>query len=214
MNWQQQILEWLPFVPAFLLAISVHESAHAWMALKRGDNTAAQRGRISLYPPRHIDFFGSIVLPILSKAALGFFYGYAKPTPVDPAKLRRPKADFSLVALAGPLANLGLALLSAVAGRMLLPWVAQARPLLVLLEASVELNLCLGVLNLCPLPGFDGMKALYVLLPDSWCWRLNRAERWGMIFLLLASALGALGWIMVLVGASLSLLGRVVGFPL
>jgi Zn-dependent protease len=214
-NWQDAMLSWLPWVPAFLLSISVHESAHAWMAMARGDNTAASRGRISLYPPRHVDLFGTILLPILSGyvSNMQVIYGFAKPTPVDPAKLKRPKADFSLVAAAGPISNLILALLSALLGRLLLPFAESMQGLLLVLKASVEINLILGMINLLPLPGFDGMKILYVLLPDTWCWRISRAERWGLFLLFFASYWGIFNWIWIAQKLSLNFVAQWVGFP-
>jgi Zn-dependent protease len=213
LNLGQLMAVLLPYVPAFLLAISVHESAHAWVARRCGDSTAADQGRISLYPPRHVDPFGTILLPVLSLWLLGFFFGYAKPTPVNPARLRRPKRDFSWVALAGPLSNFLLALLSALAGRLALSAGADSAALISVLSASVTLNLVLGLLNLMPVPGFDGIKALYVLLPDSWCWRLNRADRSSILILALLSVFGAFSWLVPAVRALSMLSGQWLGFP-
>lgn len=210
---QQVIISVLPYVPAFLLAISVHESAHAWMARRCGDDTAAAQGRISLYPPRHIDPFGTLLLPILSFWLMNFIFGYAKPTPVDPGKLRRPKADFSLVALAGPVSNFLLAILSAMAGRALLAAGIDSAVLQSVCVASVILNVVLGLINLLPLPGFDGIKALYYFLPDEWCWRLNRADRSSVLVLALLSLLGGFAWLGIVVDALVRLSSRVLGFP-
>ena len=213
MNWQAKLLNLLPLLPAFLLAFSVHESAHGLAALWLGDPSAKKQGRISLYPPRHFDLFGSLILPLLSLPLLQVFYGYGRPAPVDPGRLRRPKPDFSLVALAGPLSNFVLALASAGLGRLLMPWASVLGPLLVVCEASVELNLILGAISLLPLPGFDGMKALYFALPDEWCWRLNRAERWGLLYLAALSAFGGLAWLATFSDFSVHLIGRIAGFP-
>lgn len=111
---------------------------------------------------------------------------YAKPTPVDPARLKKPQRDFSLVAVAGPLGNLaaalGLALVGAVAFRYFGAESSEAR---LLVGAGIECNLALAWLNLMPLPGFDGLKALYAFLPGEWCWRLHRAERFHLYLLVL-----------------------------
>jgi Zn-dependent protease len=214
MNLEHGLRTWLPYVPAFLLSLSVHESAHALVAKLCGDDTAARQGRISLYPPRHMEIFGTLILPILSVVSLGMFYGYAKPTPVNPERLRQPKRDFSLVALAGPGSNFALALLSALAGRALLPFAPSAGPLIVVCSASVELNLLLGLINILPLPGFDGLKALYVFFPDNWGYRLNQMDRGSILILLLVSMVGGLAWLGMLLEILLHLSNSWLGFPL
>jgi len=214
MNWQAALQAALPFVPAFLLSISVHESAHALAALRLGDDTASRLGRISLYPPRHMELFGTVILPVISLWGLGIIYGYAKPTPVDPGKLGSPKRDFSLVALAGPLSNFLLALLSALAGRALMnaPGAA-SQALQAFCAASLTLNVLLGLVNALPLPGFDGIKTLYVFLPDAWCWRISRAERLAVFYLALLSLVGATGWLWNLARILLGLVSALTGFP-
>jgi Zn-dependent protease len=213
MNWDAPWALWLPYVPAFLLAISVHESAHALAAKWLGDDTASRLGRISLYPPRHIDPFGTLVLPLISAWLLGLVFGYAKPTPVDPGKLRRPKADFSMVALAGPLSNLALALLSALAGKALLLLGVQDPLALAFCSASLTLNVILALVNLLPLPGFDGIKALYVFLPDAWCWKLSQADRYGILYLALIGALGGFGWLSLAIRWTLGLFSGLLELP-
>ncbi len=183
-------------IPLLLLAVSAHEAAHAWAALRCGDDTAARLGRISLYPPRHIDLLGSLALPLITLALTHgtAAYGYAKPTPVDPARLRSPKRDYSLVAVAGPLSNLLLAL--ALAGAS---WSSRALGLEMpavqsILGWGIAINVMLGAFNLLPLPGFDGMKTLYFFLPDAWCWRLNRAQPFFFLTLMLIFWLGLFDW--------------------
>lgn len=193
-------------LPLLLLALSVHESAHAWVALKLGDSTAAEQGRISLYPPRHLDMMGSLLLPLftlwISKG--GFAYGYARPTPVDPSRLLKPKRDYSLVALGGPVSNLGLALIFAAAARLTAGLGVPAFG--DVLGWGITLNVLLGCINLLPMPGFDGIKALYVFLPDSWCWRLNRAEPFFFMVLLLGLYLHLLDWVFVPINVMVLLL--------
>jgi Zn-dependent protease len=205
-------------LPLLLLAVSVHESAHALAASKLGDSTAAEQGRISLYPPRHMDLVGSLLLPLLMLwVSQGLAYGYAKPTPVDPGRLRSPKRDYSLVALAGPLSNLGLALACALLAKALSAWAGLSAASGMILGWGISLNVLLGFFNLLPLPGFDGVKALYVFLPDAWCWRLNRPSWTFFLVLILAFYLHLLEWVFIPAGALIQLLclwsGAALPFP-
>ncbi len=177
-------------LPVLLLAVSVHESAHAWAAYKLGDDTAQKLGRISLYPPRHLDWVGSLLVPVLTALSGWFVFGWAKPTPVDPSKLRHPKRGFSLVAAAGPASNLLLAFGVACLARFAIRAFGTQGLLIDLCVTTIQINLMLGLINLLPLPGFDGMKALYAFLPDEWCWRLSRAESFFVMFLILAYYVG------------------------
>jgi Zn-dependent protease len=177
-----------------ILAVCAHEAGHAWAALKRGDPTAAERGRISLLPFTHFDWVGCVLLPVLLVwSQAGLVFGYAKPTPVDPGRLKRPKADFSLVALAGPAANLVLALGLGALGALGFRGLGLVSPEAgLLVGAAISINITLACVNLLPLPGFDGLKALYAFLPDEWCWRLQRGERYFLVILLVAAWFNAL----------------------
>ena len=169
-----------------ILAITLHEAAHGFVARHFGDDTAARAGRVTLNPLKHIDLFGTILLPaflILSKA--GFVFGYAKPVPVNFSALRHPKRDMIWVAAAGPGMNIFLAALSAgllvIArrGGMTVPtWLSMA------LAYSIEINLVLAVLNLWPIPPLDGSKIAVGLLPPVLALPLWRLSRYGMLFLL------------------------------
>jgi len=177
-----------------ILAVSVHEAGHAWAALQRGDPTAADKGRLSWLPFSHFDLVGCLLLPaLLVWAHAGFIMGYGKPTPVDPGRLKRPKADFSLVSLAGPGANLAAALSLALIGALAFHGLKLDNPpAALLLGSAIAINVTLACVNLLPLPGFDGLKALYAFLPDEWCWRLQRGERFFLTVMLLAAWFGAL----------------------
>ena len=185
----------LLYLPLLLLAVSAHEAAHALAARWRGDDTAERMGRLTLMPFPHVDLWGTILLPgLLVLMQSSFLVAYAKPTPVDPGRLRNPKADFSLVALAGPLGNLALALALALLGGALFAGLGVESPEAhLIVAAGIFLNVLLACLNLLPLPGFDGMKALYVFLPDRWCWRLQQAEPYFMVVLVLAAFTQVLG---------------------
>jgi Zn-dependent protease len=182
------------YLPVLMLALSAHEAAHAWAASVRGDRTALDQGRLSLLPWVHVDLVGSLLIPgMLFALNAPYMVGYAKPTPVNPGLLKSPKRDFSLVALAGPGGNLALALafagLGALAFRGLGVESQEAR---VLVAAGIVTNALLCWINLLPLPGFDGLKALYVFMPDEWCWRLQRVDRLFFPFLIVAAAVGVL----------------------
>jgi Zn-dependent protease len=169
-----------------IIAITLHEAAHGFVARHFGDDTAAKAGRVTLNPLKHIDPFGTIILPailLLSKA--GFVFGYAKPVPVNFAALRHPRRDMIWVAVAGPGMNILLALISVLLLGIVLHFDARAPHWLPsLLWSSVEINLVLAVLNLWPIPPLDGSRVAVGLLPPALALPLWRASRYGMIFIL------------------------------
>jgi Zn-dependent protease len=185
-----------------IIAITLHEAAHGFVARYFGDDTAANAGRVTLNPLKHIDLFGTILLPaILLLTKAGFLFGWAKPVPVDFSALRHPKRDMIWVAAAGPAMNILLAATSVV----LLAFALQAgtaapRWLPAFFWSSIEINLVLAVLNLWPIPPLDGSKIAVGLLPPALALPLWRASRYGMLFLLgiffLAPLLGidVFGW--------------------
>jgi Zn-dependent protease len=173
---QQAIL----FVPPFLLAISFHESAHAYVAYRLGDPTARDMGRITLNPLPHIDLFGFIALFLVH-------FGWAKPVPVNSANLQNPIKDNLWISLAGPTSNLLLAIVSAVFFRMLAPFLAHSSGglfVLQMIEISVILNIVLMVFNLFPLPPLDGFHILEGLVPYETYVRLQRFQAAGPMILL------------------------------
>lgn len=191
-----------------LLAITLHEAAHGYVARHFGDPTAAEAGRITLNPFRHIDPVGTILVPagILGLSILfgssGMLFGWAKPVPVDFSRLRNPKADMLWVAAAGPFMNLVMALGWAV----LLKLVVSAEPgaytdaLMHMSIAGITINAILMFLNLLPLPPLDGGRIAVSLLPDRLAWNFARIEPYGMPILLIAlfsGILGAILWPMI-----------------
>lgn len=187
------------WVVPVLIAVTFHEAAHGYVAWKLGDDTARRLGRVSFNPFRHVDPFGTVVLPALLLFLSGgrMMFGYAKPVPVDFSRLDRPRRDMILVALAGPAANLALAFVSALLLHVLEPF---PREVGVWLEESLRrsllLNLVLAVFNMLPLPPLDGGRVAVGLLPRVLALPLARLERWGMpILILLLLALPPLsGW--------------------
>ena len=163
-------------------AITLHEAAHGWVAWKLGDDTAKRAGRVSFNPARHIDTFGTIVLPgILLVMQAPFLFGYAKPVPVDFSRLRRPRRDMIWVAAAGPGINLAMAYLAALLMYLTVLFPDVARPWLFQnLKNALLLNVVLAVFNLLPLPPLDGSRMVLGLLPGWLAVRYARLERYGM----------------------------------
>jgi len=168
------------FVPPFLLAISFHESAHAYVAYKFGDPTAKDLGRITLNPLPHIDIFGFIVLFIAH-------FGWAKPVPVNPYNLKNPIKDNLWIALAGPASNLILAIVSAVIFRLAGPFLFGTNTgmfFLQMLQLSVALNIVLMVFNLFPIPPLDGFHVLEGLVSTEMYVRLQTVNQFGPMILI------------------------------
>lgn len=155
-------------IPVLIVSIIVHEVSHGWAALFLGDRTALDAGRLTLNPIAHIDPVGSIVLPLLT-AWSGFFFGYAKPVPYNPANLSNKKWGEAIVAFAGPASNFVIAIIFALVVRL---FAAQGMPIDSLaVQASafvVIANLFLGLLNLIPIAPLDGSKILFSVLPYKW----------------------------------------------
>lgn len=181
-----------------LFAITLHEAAHGYVARYFGDMTAYQQGRISLNPLRHIDPFGTIILPLLSLALGGILFGWAKPVPVNFAALRNPKKNMLWVALAGPASNLLMAFAWALFYKLaqMNPESYFANPLMEMSQVGININAVLMMLNLLPLPPLDGGRVAVSLLPPRQAFQLARVEPYGMFILIFLAFTSVLGWIL------------------
>ena len=178
-----------------VFSVIIHEVSHGFVADRLGDPTARLLGRLTLNPVKHIDPFGSIILPLLlSLVPGGFVFGWAKPVPYNPLNLKRPERDAALIAAAGPLSNLFIALVFGLLVRLGvglgIPGVSGA--LFVNLAALVVLvNVSLAIFNLVPIPPLDGSKILAVFLPRTAAPAWMALERYGFFILIFYIALGA-----------------------
>lgn len=191
------------FALPVVFAITLHEAAHGYVARLFGDPTATLAGRVTLNPVKHIDPIGTIAVPLgillMSKLFGGppLLFGWAKPVPVDFGRLRKPKHDMRWVALAGPAANLLMAILWAMSLKFFLEsgigrdsfWFQMA-------VIGININLVLMALNLFPLLPLDGGRILYSLLPHQMAWQYGRLEPYGMMILILLLVTGSL-WVLI-----------------
>lgn len=176
--------------PVVLIAVLIpsvilHEVMHGFVALRFGDDTAKRAGRLTLNPVAHIDPFGTIILPALLAIAGGGVFGYAKPVPVRPSQMRRPRDHGLVTSLAGPATNVVLAVLAALALRAVLgsdPAVSQPSQLVVeVLVATGLVNVVLAAFNLIPVPPLDGSAMVERVLPESWLPRWHQLRGYSMI---------------------------------
>jgi len=189
------ITQLIILAPPLLLALTVHEFAHGYVAYRLGDPTAKNLGRLTLNPLKHLDPIGTIAFFFIK-------FGWAKPVPVNPSYFKNPKKDMLWVALAGPATNLGLAVISAIVTKFIwalasmLPYSALAEAILVplngMLIASVWINLVLCIFNFLPIPPLDGSRILTGILPNDLARSYLQVERYGFIIILVLAFSGVL----------------------
>jgi Zn-dependent protease len=182
-----EIAVWL--VP-LVIAIVLHEVAHGLMARRLGDNTAEQRGRLTLNPIKHIDPFGTVILPLVLAVTHAPVFGWARPVPVNYGKLRRPRRDMVLVALAGPGMNLLLAIIGALLLAAVLALSPDPKSVAILFLAAnalnfVLINIFLGIFNLLPIPPFDGGHVVQGLLPPTLARGFGKIGRFSLLVLVI-----------------------------
>ena len=161
-------------IPVIIFALSFHEFSHGWMAHRYGDPTAKNAGRLTLNPMAHLDVFGSVALYFMG-------FGWAKPVPVDPLYLANPKKDMMRIALAGPVSNLIVALISGILLSILLRFglIGNQSTLVVVLIMSLQINLVLAIFNFIPIPPLDGSRILEGLVPHKYHSELVKFEYYG-----------------------------------
>ncbi|MDC0535759.1 site-2 protease family protein [Francisellaceae bacterium] len=185
-NFNIQLL--LIYAIPVLFAITLHEVAHGFVAKLRGDHTAALLGRLSVNPLKHIDPVGTILVPLVLFFMGGFIFGWAKPVPVDWRNLKNPKKDMALVAIAGPAANLLMAIFWGIVAKISMS-IMSSQPeagqiFYYMGMAGIMVNIALMVLNLIPIPPLDGSRVVTSFLPNDMAIKYNRLERWGFFILL------------------------------
>ncbi len=189
-------MELLSILAVLIFSIVVHEVAHAWVALREGDDTAYQLGRITLNPFAHLDLVGSFLVPlILYNVTDGLIFGWAKPVPIDPSKFHSFRSADIKVSLAGIVANLLLAagftlmVVALLNAQDFLEFGNHIDLVVRLAQIGVSINLLLAVFNLMPIPPLDGSHVLYHLIPEGWRFSYDRLGQYGLLILMACSML-------------------------
>jgi len=170
---------------ALLFSVIIHEVSHGTVAYRLGDPTAKNAGRLTLNPLKHLEFFGSFLLPLaLFLINSPVLFGWAKPVPFNPLNLKNPKRDSGLIGLAGPISNFSIAIVFSLILKLLVIGGFASQPFLIFIDIIILINVILGTFNLIPIPPLDGSKILFSFLPRSAEKYMMLLEQYGMFILL------------------------------
>lgn len=190
-----------------LFAVTLHEVSHGLVAYRLGDPTAKIAGRLTLNPVSHIDIFGTILMPIMLYMFTDgrFVFGYAKPVPINPYNFKNPRRGMAIAAAGGPAMNILLVIISVVLLKLMIisasafasDAIAESiiKPVILMLTASISINLILAIFNMLPIPPLDGGRVIVGLLPHKQAMALSKVEPYGMIIVILLAATGIAGYI-------------------
>jgi Zn-dependent protease len=178
-------LDFIFSIIILIFSVVVHEVSHGFTAYKLGDNTAKYQGRLTLNPLKHLEWFGSFILPIITYVSGGFILGWAKPVPYNPYNLSNQKWGEALVALAGPLSNIFIAIIFGILVRFDGLGILSGLAFIKLAYFIVSINITLALFNLVPIPPLDGSKILFSIFPNSMYSYRNMLERSGPIILII-----------------------------
>lgn len=174
-------MDFLFIIIILIMSVVIHEVSHGYAALALGDPTAKYQGRLTLNPISHLDPIGSFFVPLIGYFAGGFIVGWAKPVPFNPYNLRNQRWGEALVAVAGPISNIALAILFGLTIRFLPEYINISQSFLNLASSVVLINIILAIFNLIPIPPLDGSKILFAFLPYKWQTLRQSFERFGLI---------------------------------
>ena len=174
-------MDFLFIIIILIMSVVIHEVSHGYAALALGDPTAKYQGRLTLNPISHLDPIGSFFVPLIGYFAGGFIVGWAKPVPFNPYNLRNQRWGEALVAVAGPISNIALAILFGLTIRFLPEYINISQSFLNLASSVVLINIILAIFNLIPIPPLDGSKILFAFLPYKWQALRQSFERFGLI---------------------------------
>lgn len=185
------------YLPILFFSIILHEYSHGYIACRNGDDTAYILGRLTFNPLKHIDFVGSIIVPIFCIMSGLPLFGWAKPVPVNPYNLNNIRNDMAKVAFAGPAANLILVIISVLILKLVVMFAPNASLLMQVFVYAIMINLLLALFNLMPIPPLDGSKILARFLPVQTANKYMRFERYGMLLVILLIVTGIFSKIIV-----------------
>ena len=196
----ENLIKLILFLPVFLISLAAHEFAHAWFANRFGDSTAKDKGRLTLNPIKHLDLFGSVIIPLMTFMSGGFIIGWAKPVPVNMRNFRNPFRDDAIVSVAGPLSNILLSILFLVVFIIARELGLAGNIIMDTIWLAVVFNVFLAMFNLLPIPPLDGSHLVFDLFPNKYTAKYLNLGLYGTLILVLFifSPLWDLFWYLIL----------------